>query len=463
MPRRLAYTFAMLVALGVGYFVAGIPIQLTDCLANMMAGLEAFSLSEWRSGAGYLRPLLNDQVRVAMRFSDGYYFATFKAIHIAQLAACALLLVRLVRPVTWPRAVAAALGVTVLFGGHTFTGTIMEAFPINTFLTIVVCVLLAANLSFSEPAWWKDLSVVALFAFAVLTVESGVLVLVVTCAAKLVGARGVSRRGIAALLLLLVGYLMLRFGGGHFEGPALTERPSGFGFVRLEGPELEARFGANPALFYAYNILSQVLTVVFAEPREGVWDFTYFALHRELLPRQVIALASSAGITLAIAAFVATRRRRWRRWNLEYDDQLVAVYLAALAANAVVSYPYVKDVIMSPAGAFSAVAGAVAVANLLASLEQRRTVPAIAVALGVAVLSACWSIRTVGADWNLRRYAFVVRNEWVTLDDWIERNRIETTPARLALAHALQEDALLRRRVPVPLLANPRAERYLLP
>jgi len=461
-PRRLAYAFAMLVALGVGYFVAGIPIQLTDCLANMMAGLEAFSLSEWRSGSGYFRPLLTDQVRVAMRFSDGFYFATFKAIHIAQLVVCALLLVRLARPLTWPRAMAAALGVTVLFGGHTFTGTIMEAFPINTFLTIVVCVLLAANLSFSEPAWWQDVSVVALFAFAVLTVESGVLVLVVPCAARLAGARGVSRRGIAALLLLLVGYLILRFGGGHFEGPALTERPSGFGFARLEGPELEARFGANPVLFYVYNILSQVLTVAFAEPREGVWDFTYRALHHELLPRQEIALASSAGITLAVGVFVATRRERWRHWNLDDDDQLVAVYLAVLAANAVVSYPYVKDVIMSPAGAFSAVAGAVAVANLLASLQQRRTVPAIAVAVGVAVLSACWSVRTVGADWNLRRYAFVVRNEWVTLDDWIERNRIETTPARLALAHALQEDAL-RRRVPVPLLANPRAERYLLP
>jgi hypothetical protein len=71
-------------------------------------------------------------------------------------------------------------------------------------------------------------------------------------------------------------------------------------------------------------------------------------------------------------------------------------------------------------------------------------------------------VRLVGAEWNLRRYAFYVRNEWVDLDDWVTRNHVTMTPPDWQLAHALQQDALARQ-VPPPFFVNPRAERYLLP
>src|SRR5205814_589076 len=129
-PLVSAYVFAAVIALSVGYFIAGIPIQLTDSLENIMGAQRPMMvLLRGELGAatsGYVRPLLSAQIRLGVLLSHGHYFATFKAIQIAQLIACALLLVRLVRPIDWPRAIASALGVAVLFGAHTFTGTITE-------------------------------------------------------------------------------------------------------------------------------------------------------------------------------------------------------------------------------------------------------------------------------------------------------------------------------------------------
>jgi hypothetical protein len=465
-PARAAYVFAALVALGVGYFVVGIPIQLTDCLQNIMTAQAPLSVLISRDPSGprlnLLRPLLIGQLHVALLIANGHFFAMFKTIHVLQLVASALLLVRLVRPDSWPRAVGSALGVAVLFGAHTFTGTIIEAFPINTFLTVVVCALMTAALVFSEPAPWKDAAVVALMLFGIFTVETGALVLVIATAGRIAGARGVSGRGIVGLFVVLGAFVVYRLVLGAVA-PGIGERPSaGFGFGVLDARQLQAMFGTRPWLFYAYNVGSQVSTVLFGEPREGIWDFTYRALYGGLLPHHTISVFTSTGLTLGIIAFVAARLPSWQRWTLEHDDRLVAVFVAVLAANAFISYPYVKDVIVSVAGAFFAVAGAVAVANILGSLDSRRPASAIAIGLTLAALAAGWSVRAVGAGWNLRRYAAVARSEWVDLDDWTARNRVVMTAQNAAVARQLQQEALDRRVPPSPLL-DLRAERYLLP
>ncbi|HEY3161429.1 MAG TPA: hypothetical protein VGJ78_20825 [Vicinamibacterales bacterium] len=466
MPNRAARLFALVVALSLGYFIVGIPIQLTDCLQNIMTAQAPLSVLISNDPSAprlnLLRPLLIGQLHVALLLAQGHFFAMFKTIHVVQLVASALLLVHLVRPDSWPRAIGSALGVAVLFGAHTFTGTIVEAFPINTFLTVVVGALLTASLVFSEPAAWKDTLVVALMVFCILTVETGALVLVIAVAGRMTGARGVSRGAIVALFVVLAAFAVYRVMLG-VVAPGLGERPSaGFGFGVLDSQQLQAMFGARPWLFYAYNVASQMSTVLFGEPREGVWDFTNRALHGELLPHHTISVITSTGLTIAIAAFVVMRFPRWRTWTLEDDDRLVAVFFAVLAANAFISYPYVKDVIVSAAGAFFAVAGAVAVAHVLDSLDARRPASAVAIALLLAVLVAGWSVRTVGAGWNLRRYAAVVRSEWLDLDAWTVRNRVTLTTQNAAVARQLQQEAL-DRRVPPPAFLSPRAERYLLP
>ena len=73
---------------------------------------------------------------------------------------------------------------------------------------------------------------------------------------------------------LLVGYFVLRFPVLHIGGPGLIERSSGYGFHTLEPQQLVQTFGANPIGFYAYNIVTSALSVLFAEPRAGMFDLT---------------------------------------------------------------------------------------------------------------------------------------------------------------------------------------------
>ena len=94
---------------------------------------------------------------------------------------------------------------------------------------------------------------------AALTIESGLLVWVILVGGFVVGARGISRGGVAALLALLVVYFVLRFPVLDVGSPDLIERSSGFGFRILDPPDLVARFGSNPYPFYLYNIVCSFL------------------------------------------------------------------------------------------------------------------------------------------------------------------------------------------------------------
>src|SRR5262249_45528926 len=152
----------------------------------------------------------------------------------------------ILRPRTWTDAAVVPLGLAALLGSHTFTGTVTEAFPINTYLTIVLCCFAAAALVLSSHRWWTDVLAILLFVIAALTVESGLLVGVILVGGVLVGGRGVSRWGIGLVVLLLAGYFVLRFTWLHVGSPGLEERSSGFGFGVLDPKELIARFGRNP-------------------------------------------------------------------------------------------------------------------------------------------------------------------------------------------------------------------------
>src|SRR6185436_20003080 len=128
-------------------------------------------------------------------------------------------------------AAAVPLGLAALVGGHTFAGTVTEAFPINHFMTILICCLVAADLVLGPRAWWRDVAACAVLVCAELTLESGLLVSVVVITAWATGGRGVTRWGALAAFLVTVGYLYLRFGVLAVGAPNLLERSSGFGFT----------------------------------------------------------------------------------------------------------------------------------------------------------------------------------------------------------------------------------------
>ena len=443
----LSYAYATLVVVGVSYLLLDIPIQVSDSYGNLVAAsgrtLGGLVYDQFHA-RGFLRPFLWAHIRVVYDLSGGDYYTWFRGWHVGQVAVLTILFLRLVKPRTATAFAGVAIGLAALIGIHTFEGTILEAFPINAYMTILICCYLAADLALGRPAWWRDVAAAVLFAFAALSVESGLLIAVVLVAAHLTGARGVSRWGIAAVVLLVAGYLALRFAVLDVGTPSLSERSSGFGFSVLEPADLERRFGQHPSVFYLYNVGTSILSVLLSEPRAGVWGATYNFLYRdELSIPPVINVTASVLGTLVLIWYGWQRRADWFARRFTRDDQLVAIFVAVLLANAAVSYTYTKDVILSPAGIFYAATLAVAVKALIETGSVTASYSRVAVlTMFLVVLSGAWAARAIGVHIALRATGAVVRNEWVYIDDWVARQGIEPDAAGLALKRQLQADAI---------------------
>jgi hypothetical protein len=285
-----------------------------------------------------------------------------------------------------------------------------------------------------------------------LTVESGLLVFVIFVAGALAGARGVSRGGVALVALGCAGYFILRFPILEVGSPGLMERASGFGFSVLEPTDLAARFGDSPIGFYAYNVAASIGSVLFSEPNSGLFELTRQWVEGEVEPARVVNLLSSLAATGVLAMYAMPAYRRWRDGRHTRADQLFAMAVAVLAANAAISYPYTKDVVMSPAGAFYAVAAFVATRSLMARLTEGlpRWKSAAAVTLMI-LLGTGWALRFVGLHLHLRAEAHAARNEWAYRDNEVRRGDLELDGRSLELFRHLQRDAIDRYPAPPPL------------
>jgi hypothetical protein len=444
----LAYVYAALVACVLGYGLLGMPVQVSDSLNNIIqasgGSLSGLVYNNFYQ-SGYLRPFLWGLIRVVFDLSGGHYFEWFRGWHVAQVVVLLGLFVALLRVRHAAQAAVVPLGLAALVGIHTFSGTIREAFPINTFMTILLCCYAAVWLAMGPPRWWRDVAAALLLVFSALTVESGLLVGVIVVAAWLAGARGVSRVGVAAQVALFAGYFVLRFAVLDVGAPSLSERASGFGFGVIERDALAARFGGNPLPFYAYNVGASLLSLLASEPTGGTFRVTQRLLTDEWSVLNVVSVASSLLGTALIAAFVWSRRREWLARRFTSDDQLVAIFAAVAAANAVLCYAYTKDVILSPAGAFFAVALAVGATYVLESVTGASGRQQAAAVMLLLVLSGAWAFRAVGIHVGLRTSAAALRNDWAYVDDWLAReHRVPTDPRAIALKNHLQHDAIRR-------------------
>ena len=450
----LSYGYALVAGLAMGHFLLGLPIQLTDSFGNMLKLSGSWSdllYGEFTQNA-YLRPLLWANLKLVYDLSGGDYFSWFRGVHVVQVLILVVLYVALVRPRTLLDAAVVPFGLAVLFGMHTFAGTIREAFPINTFMTILILCLAAAIVALGPYRWWNDILAMALFVLASLTVETGLLIWVIFVGAALVGGRGLSRVGLAALMVLLAGYFYVRFVMFDVGSPGLVERSSGFGFGVLDPDDLIARFGGNPIPFYLYNIVTSAMSVLLSEPTAGVFRVTSAIARGDVDAQMIINLVATVSVTAALAVFVWRRRNQWLARRFERDDRLVALFIMILAANAVISYPYTKDVIMSPAGAFFAVAGFAAIRNLLTWLPARISPRAATVALAAAALvSGAWAVRVVGTHLNLRTGAYVERNEWVYAESSLADEGVVLTEPDRQLMRQLRDDAIFVHPPPPPL------------
>lgn len=461
--RACAYACATVTVAGIAYCLAGMPLQLSDSVLLMLTAQSSSLLQilvTESTNHAFLRPALWGLVKVLFDLSSGHYFVTFKFFHVMQVAVATCLVLRLLDIRSRLDFVLVPATLAVFIGIHTFAGLVREAYPVNMYLTVVLCCLAGVNVARSKGGWWADLLAVAVFVLALFTLESGVLVWVCLVTGYVVGLRGVSRRAIAAATIVLVGYVLLRFAVLETGLPGLLERDSGYGFSRRTAAELNVMFAGRAFWFYLYNVACSVLTVLFAEPRGGGWELLRRAFQGDFSPWAVINVTSSVLATLVIGRYVYTRRREWQQRRFTPGDQLVVLFLAVLLSNAVVSFPYTKDVIMSPAGAFYAMAFFVAFGDLFSWLSQQRTLLRVAMATGVCLMCTGWAVRAVGLHYNLRQAAFVQRNDWATAEEWLQKQQVTlTSRSSLELVRNLRRQAL-RMPVPSPHFAQSWSERY---
>ncbi|PYR71151.1 MAG: hypothetical protein DMF88_00620 [Acidobacteria bacterium] len=442
-PRLTVYACAAVLAAAVSYGLLRMPLQLHDAVEEIMAadrspGVWA-SFTSTIGETAYFRPLRIAETKLLFDLSGGHYFAAYKTFHIALLVAAFALFVALLPIETWTDAAAALFALTVFAGLHTFLGLVREAFPINHFLQVAVLVLVAVHLSRARPRTAVDVAANIAFVLACLTLESGVLVWVAAVASRLAGRRGISDRGLVVMTALLAAYGVVRFMvlAPHVQAMA---NASGYFFERLEGPEIRARFGAGLSRFSVYNVLASIATVLFSEPRGGVFVFFRALSLAAVPPRMWINIVSSTLTTLLIG--VAVSRRTERRGPF---GSAVLILAAVLVASAAASFAYAKDEIMSAAGVFYALVAFWAVRELLARNLHRAAAALVSVLLLVA--GSGWAIRTIGVAHVLRTQAFTVRNDWAEIPEAMEkRGTWPTEPSTQQLVLRLRDGAL---RMPV--------------
>lgn len=451
LPVLGAWALTGLLALAVAASVYRIPIQVSDSL-EIMETVErspsvaaAFGMG-LRASTTMLRPMRQAQTKalldLAHRLGDRYN-VVFRGFHATTAAALILLFAAAARPRTWPDVAALAFALTVLTGLHTFAGMVREAYPINHFLLVSLYGLATMLLAQSRGGLLADIAGCAVFALAALTLESGLLVWVVAAAAYLSGLRGLSRGALVAMTVLGVAYVGLRVGYLGMSPSALGDRQTGFGLGVLSVADEHARFGGAPLLLYAYTVIASAMTVLFSQPSVGVWTALQAWQAGRFTPVYVIELGTSVAATCLLAWHLCGRTapdgpRRWR-------SPVPLVALAVLVANAVQSYAYAKNEIMSVSGVFYALLTYAAAREAVARLSRRAQGWAmVPVLVAVVVVSGAWGFRSLGLQYKLQRGAYVARSEWV--EDMPPYRTVRAPGDGFRLAPRLRQEALLRGR-----------------
>ena len=454
-----AYALAGAMVLGVGACMWGIPLPLTDNVALLLEVQHVplgDILRERFLATNYFRPFFWAQLKVLLSLSHGWYFPTFRGFHVLEMALLALLFTRVLHVRTAPAFVAFGIGLMVLFGLHTMTIGLIEG-P----LTAVFCCALAVNLSFAEgSSRWRALASVLLLLYAALSVELGLLVWVCYVTAFCVGCRGLSRAAVGVNTGIVALYFVLRFVLLPSAESDLVHRETGVGFTMREPAAAIEALGGRASQLYVYNIGSSILTVLFSEPRAGIWEFARRYALTDVAPWQWIHLITSALTTLCLIWYVATRARAWRHWSFTREDRLIWVFGSVLTASAVMSFAYTREAVMSPAGVLYAMSACVVFHAMLARLHAARWPARVLISALLAIASIGWSARAAGLTYVLRDSAFERRNDWAMGVQYLERTgHMPTHDEGRALVHAFRDDALTRP-VPSPRWAQPWLEDY---
>ena len=445
-PRVAAWTLGALTALALAGSVYRVPIQVEDSLEIIqrvipMPSATAAFVDGLLNSRTMLRPLKEVRTRLLVQTGEalgGRYHLVFRGYHAIAGAILIALFVWVCRARSWTDVAALAFGLAVLTGMHTFVGLFREAYPVNHYLIVAVSALATFGLAQSRGGWLADLAAIVLLASAALSFESGLLVWPIAVAAYASGLRGISRRGVAIMTLLVVLYAVLRVGVLGKQGAGIGERGTGFGAATLTETEQIERFGNRPLVFYAYNVTTAVSSVLLSQPQIGRFTVVGAWNNGPLPPVFIVQIGSSLLTSLLVAWYVFRRGPSGaRRWG----EPVPLTLFAVLAISALMSYAYAKDEIISTAGVFFAVAAYTAARELL-SLRPASWVGALLLVFCVA-LSSAWAIRSAGLHLRLRHGAFESRSGWANVLTPLAPATFPGDPHTRQVVSRIRDEALL--------------------
>ncbi len=450
-PPILAFLLAALITLPLADSVFRIPIQVSDSLEAIVIATKYSSFwplltDSVRFSTTTFRPMRYEQTRWLLQTAAATgltYNSVFRAVHVALMLLLVLLFLLAIRVRRWIDVAAFTVAFPALIGIHTFVAMLQEAYPVNHFAEVGVCALAVVVLSQQRARWFFPIVVCALLAFALSVVESGAMVWVVAICCAAAGMRGMTRSSAIAATLLLGAYLLARH-ALEISSPGIGGHGSGFGGTFYSPEELKQRFGAHPLGFIAYNVAGGLASLLFSEPRQGMYSLVIAWKTGAPHPVLLINLASSLATTALMVWYGVTHLRGGRAaWS--DSDRLFVAACAVMIVNAALNAAYIKDEIMSVGGLFYAVAAYVAVRALLETIPRRGVVASALIALLLMADAGLWAFRAAGVHYVLRYDAFKTRNDWVEVlrpdkrDDW------PTDPQELAITRRIRNEVVLRR------------------
>ena len=430
--RRLAYLSCAALSISIGYSLFHVPFEVGDNL-NTLLRVDGSSISDifWSDlfARGFMRPLTVVSSKALFetgRLFGAHYFVVYRTFHVGMIALLLTGVVTVLRVSTFSTFALAMLSVAAAIGAIPFHQAVHET-ELNVKLIMATACIMAVVLATSPRHWWIDPAAVALATYAMFTNELGLLVWVGLVAGSIAGFRGVSLRAVAVVTAILCVYFYLRFVRLSVGAPGLVERSSGYGFSIRSPQELGTMFGAHPLPFYAYNVAASALAVLLSEPSNGVFVFVRNLLTGKATAAMYVNVMSSTLTTLVIVWYVVRSSRTWVKSQLTYHDRLLFVAVAMIAANAVISFPYTKDVTMVPAVVFFAIAMFVPLEALVRELRMRRVEMERPVAMFtvLTIIAVGWSIRSLSFYADMRIQSYTAQTDWVFLDDWMRSGQIE--------------------------------------
>ena len=411
-----AFTIALLFAVPLADSIYRIPVQVSEVLDIVQYVGDAPDVGKafaigLHAAPTMLRPLRQVHTRLLLDGAEwiGSYRPVFRGVHATLAVLLLVTFAAVARPRTVTDLMALVCALAVLVGLHGFMSLLREAYPINHFLLVTLYAWVVLLVARSRGGLLADAAAVICLALALFTLELGALVLVVACAAHVTGWKGISRRGLFAMVVVGLVYAYIRVGYLDIQTPPFAERATGFGFGTLSGEEQLARFGDRHWLLYAYTVASGAIGVLLSQPRNGIWTLPAAWTSGAVQPWMIVHALSSVATTTLVLWYAFSRDDDGRRG---YRDPHVAIPGAVLLANAFIGYAYAKDEVLALAGTFYALALYAAARRLFVHLTAIRRPARALVAVLACVVMTMWAVRVAGVHYALREQAFQVRNDW---------------------------------------------------